>query len=91
MKDRGRTLGGEPYTDIVANCHGEEQVARIEGMEWEPEKRSPEEEAARVAAIAAIVFFTDDADGVVIPAKVYRAFVNEKKFGRRPVSRGGLS
>lgn len=91
LKDRGHTLGGEPYTDIIANCHGEEQIVRIEGMEWQPETKSPEEEAARVAAIAAIVFFTDSADGVTIPARVYRAFINEKMFGRRAVGRGGLS
>ncbi len=91
MKDRGRTLGGEHYTDIFARCHGEEQIVRIEAMQWEPEKRSPEEEAARVAAIAAIIFFTRTGDGVVIPAKAYRAFINEKLYGRRPVSAGGLS
>lgn len=91
MKDRGHTLGGDPYTDVFARCHGEEQVVRIEGMEWNPEERTPEEEAARVAAIAAIIFFTGNAEGVTIPAKVYRAFINDKRTARRAVSTGGLS
>jgi hypothetical protein len=81
MKDRGRTAGGEPYTDIYARCHGEEQIIRIEGMEWMME--GEDGDLTRIAAMGALTFFVPGEVELRIPAQVFRAFLAEKVGGRR--------
>lgn len=90
MCDRGRTAGGEPYTDIRARCHGEEQVVRIEGMEWLMEADAAIADPIRVAAIAAIPFFVPGEIELRIPGKVYRAFMLRCE-ARRAFAAGGLA
>lgn len=87
MRDRGRTAGGEPYTDIFARCHGEEQVVRIEGMEWNMELDSREADPIRIAAIGSIPFFVPGEIELRIPAEVFRAFMIRVE-ARRAFSRG---
>lgn len=90
MADRGMTAGGEHYTDIRARCHGEEQVVRIEGMQWDMEGDAAQTDPIRVAAIAAIPFFVPGEIELRIPAKVFRAFML-KCEARRAFSAGGIS
>lgn len=74
VADRGTTIGGEPFTDIRARCHGHEHVCRIEGMKWDMERDGRQGDVIRVAAIAAIPFFSRE-EAITIPAMVYRSFV----------------
>ena len=70
----GTTLGGEPYTDIRARCHGHEHVARIEGLKWDMKRDGNQADIIRIAAIASIPFFSRE--GIItIPAIVFRSFV----------------
>lgn len=78
VADHGKTPGGTDYTDIRARCrHGDpsgsvdEDVIRIEGMRW----THAGEYAQRLAAVAALSFFTPGNAIHVIPAKLYRAFL----------------
>lgn len=75
VADRGHAVGGEPYTDIRARCHGEEDVVRIEGMRWDMARDGKQNDLIRVSAIAAIPFFVVGDKNRTIPAKVFRAFV----------------
>ena len=34
VKDSGKHMGGDVYTDIRVACHGEERVVRFNGLDW---------------------------------------------------------
>ena len=87
IKDKGRTAGGMPFTDVYARCHGEEQVIRIEGMDWQLDRDG---ELVRVAAIGALTFFIDGNVELRIPEKFFRAFVDAHNWGKRSGVRGGI-
>lgn len=87
LADRGITPGGDHYTDIRARCHGEEQVIRIEGMQWDMEGDAANVDPIRVAAIASIPFFVPGELELRIPANVFRSFMHRVET-RRAFSRG---
>lgn len=70
VADKGHTLGGDPFTDVRARCHGEESVIRIEGLDWNMKRDQATADPIRVAAIGALTFFATTGD-VTIPAKVF--------------------
>ena len=86
VADRGITPGGEHYTDVRARCHGEEQVIRIEGMQWDFDRDSLDGDMTRVAALGALTFFLPGDIELRIPASFYRSFITGKNCSRRAVS-----
>lgn len=77
VRDRGRTPNGEPFTALYAKCHGEEDVLRIDGFDWESMAKSDgtPDHVARIAAIKALPFFMGGMDRT-IPAYVFRQFLS---------------
>lgn len=78
VADRGHTISGEPYTDIRAKCHGEEDVVRLEGCYWDMKRDGVTADAIRAAAVGAIVFFAPEEASRTIPARVFRAFMGAR-------------
>jgi hypothetical protein len=77
VKDRGRLPKGDVYTAVYARCHGEEDVIRIDGFDWEEMAKSDgtPDHVARIAAIKALPFFAGGGERV-IPAHVFRQFMS---------------
>lgn len=80
IRDCGRKDGVD-YTDVYARCHGQEDIVRIEGINWNktcPKDGTPQEVLSnlnilRQSALKMIQFFYQGADDTrTIPLRVMR-------------------